>query len=113
VAAAAGGSGAAATHGDATWLHRFFDTDLWTTSGGDYATASSASTAVQSNGTYQWGNTAAMVADVRAWLANPATNFGWIVIGDENVPVTTKRFDSRENTNAAQRPSLTVYFTRP
>jgi hypothetical protein len=30
------GAGAAAEPGDATWLHTFFDTDLWATPGGDF-----------------------------------------------------------------------------
>src|SRR5690606_9515519 len=41
VASGNGGSGAPATSNDATWLHRFYPSQLWTTAGGDYqATAS-------------------------------------------------------------------------
>ena len=49
-----------------------------------------------------WNSTTAMVADVEGWVNNPGTNFGWIVIGDENTlpenpdDETAKRFDSSE-----------------
>ena len=36
------GMGAPAEPGDATWKHRFFDTDLWTTEGGDFSPTASA-----------------------------------------------------------------------
>ncbi len=36
------GAGATAESGDATWLHTFFDTDLWATPGGDFAPVASA-----------------------------------------------------------------------
>ena len=113
VAAGVQGVGIAPTTGDATWLHRFFDTALWTNIGGDFISAASASTVVQNLGQYTWGSTATMTSDVRGWLADPATNFGWVVVGDETNPGTAKRFDAREIANAQNRPTLTVYFTRP
>ena len=36
-----------------------------------------------------------MVADVQSWLDNPATNFGWLVLGDESDILTAKRFDTQ------------------
>ena len=36
------GGGTAATPGDATWVHRFFDTDTWATPGGDFLPTASA-----------------------------------------------------------------------
>src|SRR5512134_1053670 len=36
------GGGALAQAGDATWVHRFFDTQTWTTAGGDFDPSSSA-----------------------------------------------------------------------
>ncbi|MHC4092974.1 MAG: DNRLRE domain-containing protein, partial [Planctomycetota bacterium] len=50
----------------------------------------------------------AMISDVQDWLDNPSTNYGWILIGDEVNPTTTRRFDSREGTSP---PVLTVDFT--
>ena len=48
-----------------------------------------------------------MVADVQAWLDNPASNFGWLVLGDETAIATAKRFDTRES---ASPPMLTIEF---
>ena len=52
-----------------------------------------------------------MVADVQSWLDNPSTNFGWLLVGNEALSETSKRFDSRENAIADNRPLLTVNFT--
>ena len=49
-----------------------------------------------------------MVADVQSWLDNPASNFGWLVLGDETDHRTTaKRFDTRES---ASPPMLTIQY---
>ena len=104
------GMGTAAAPGDATWLHTFFSTDLWTTAGGDFVATPSASTSVGGLGSYSWGSTAQMVADAQSWLDDPAGNFGWILMGDENESSTAKRFDSRENFSKVDRPMLTIDF---
>jgi hypothetical protein len=104
------GTGDNAQTGDVTWTHRFFNTTAWTTPGGDFVAGPVASRSVASNGFYTW-KSAGMAADVQSWLDSPATNFGWIVIGDETTDTTAKRFDSRENPVAANRPKLTVYYT--
>ena len=106
-----GGGGGPATTGDATWLHRFFDTELWTTPGGDFASTASAQIQVTSFGFNTWGSTTAMRADVQAWLDQPASNFGWILIGEElnNTP-SAKRFASRQNSVAANRPHVVVEY---
>ena len=46
------GFGIAAEPGDATWLHRFFSTQFWSTPGGDFAAAASASLSVGGTGSY-------------------------------------------------------------
>jgi hypothetical protein len=107
------GAGAASTTGDATWLHRSFNTSNWTAQGGDFAVGASASVSVGAEGFYIWGTTAQMVADVQAWVATPANNFGWIMIGNESVTTTAKRFDSRTNLIPGNRPALTVRYTPP
>jgi spore coat protein A len=104
------GEGAPAATGDATWLHRFYPATTWTSAGGDFAAAASASTVVTGNGTYSW-TAAGLAADVQAWLDDPAANFGWLVRGDESVAETAKRFDSRQNGQAASRPALVVDYT--
>jgi FtsP/CotA-like multicopper oxidase with cupredoxin domain len=100
------GQGAPATTNDATWRHRFFDTIFWTTEGGDFSATISASQSVGVIGAYMWSSPQ-MVADVQSWLNNPATNFGWLVLGDESGIATAKRFDTRESANP---PLLTVQY---
>ena len=100
------GDGAPATLNDATWRHRFFDSVFWTTQGGDFSATVSASQSVGGIGQYTW-NSAQMVADVQSWLDNPASNFGWLVLGDETASVTAKRFDTRES---ASPPMLTIQY---
>jgi len=103
------GDGAPATPNDATWRHRFFDTVFWTTQGGDFSATVSASQSVGGIGQYTWSS-AQMVADVQSWLDNPASNFGWLVLGGETAIAMAKRFDSRES---ASPPMLTIEFSGP
>ena len=77
-----GGIGAQAEPGDATWLHTFYDTSFWITPGGDFSATLSATTPVMDNATYTWSGSG-LLADVQSWVSNPATNFGWVVLGDE------------------------------
>ena len=100
------GDGAPATPNDATWRHRFFDTVFWTTQGGDFSATVSASQSVGGVGQYTWSS-AQMIADVQSWVNNPASNFGWLVLGDESTIATAKRFDTRES---ATPPVLTIQY---
>ncbi len=102
-----GGRGAAAQTGDATWLHRLFDTELWDTPGGDFDDTPSATTNLDAIGDYTWSTTD-MTDDVRDWLERPEENFGWIVIGDESGNGTAKRLDSRESSTG---PVLAITFS--
>ncbi|MCH8123294.1 MAG: T9SS type A sorting domain-containing protein [Bacteroidetes bacterium] len=110
-AAGTEGAGTAATIGDATWLHTFFDTSTWQTAGGDFRPIESASTLVAGNGTYTWGSTPELIADVRQWVDAPQENFGWLLLGEEEELQTAKRFDSRENPNPDFIPKLHVYYS--
>jgi len=101
------GAGALATPGDATWVHTFHDDQFWAAPGGDFAAAASATTMVGTSGSYAWASPG-LLADVAGWVADPATNFGWLVLGDEAATGTAKRFDSRENPDEAVRPVLVV-----
>ena len=103
------GQGTAAEPNDATWLHTFYDAENWSTAGGDYVAAPSASLTVGSaEDFYEWSS-AEMIADVQAWLADPASNFGWIIIGEESTP-SARRFDTRENAAFQNRPQLTISY---
>jgi hypothetical protein len=111
-AASGEGGGAIASQGDATWVHTFFNDRRWANAGGDFAGVSSATIPVAANGVYTWGSTPGMVGDVQSWLDEPQTNFGWMIVGNEAVERTAKRFDSRES-RADLRPRLTIDFEQP
>jgi hypothetical protein len=102
------GGGTPSRMNDATWIHRFFPAERWTTPGGDFTAAADAAPRTVSSNSVTW-ETAGMIARVQQWVDQPAANFGWIVIGDERSSRTAKRFDSREVTGAT-KPSLTVEY---
>jgi len=110
---AGGGQGAAASFGDATWLHTFFNTEYWNQPGGDFEPSASASTTVGAPGFYTWGSTMGMVEDMQGWLDNPAGNSGWCVLGNESAPSTAKRFATHEEADSSRRPRLIVDFVAP
>lgn len=113
-ASAAGGgqgSGGPAAPGDATWLHRYFDADLWTTPGGDFAPAASSAAIVSGPGFYSWSSTSALVADVQGLLDQPAGNYGWLLLGNESEASSAKRFATREADDPFTRPMLNIEFT--
>lgn len=102
-----GGGGAAALAGDATWSHRFWDTTtLWASAGGDFAAAPSAVTNLAPAGASVWSGTG-LAADVQAWIDAPSSNFGWILIGDEDVR-SAHRFYASESTATSVRPMLRI-----
>jgi hypothetical protein len=109
------GAGSPATTNDATWYHTFYDTQTWTSPGGDFSEVVSASTLVGSNTMidYIWSDPQ-MVADVQDWLDNPAGNFGWLARGYEGpMGFIAKGFWSSEGPDETQRPRLTIDFTPP
>jgi glucose/arabinose dehydrogenase len=105
----AGGAGSPAQEGDATWLHTFYDTASWVTPGGDFATPARAVQLVGNTGFYTWTN-GNLADDIAAWLSAPATNFGWILVGDEVTNKSARRFDSRESITEQNRPELVVQY---
>ncbi|HEV8291280.1 MAG TPA: DNRLRE domain-containing protein, partial [Tepidisphaeraceae bacterium] len=111
----AGGRGAPAADGDATWMyHHYFSPENaqpWTSPGGDFVATESAhgtAAAVTFN-----LNSQQMAADVLQWRDNPSSNFGWILIGDESMFGAADRLDSRENSNVTFRPTLTIDYSVP
>jgi len=120
------GKGYAAGPGDATWNARSFGTSLWSNPGatGDFnATASASaviSTIVSPPTPSTWSSTSGLVGDVQSWLDSPATNFGWIMINANEVPIgSALAFYSRSATTDAggdpldpiARPALTITYT--
>ncbi len=107
-----GGGGAPAESGDATWTHRFYPNVFWTTPGGDFVATASATKNVTTAGWYTWASTSQLVADVQGWVNAPASNFGWLVQGNETTLKSVKRFDTHEAQPATQ-PKLTITYTPP
>ena len=109
------GNGAPAELGDATWICTFSNgaggcTTSWTTAGGVFQLAASATTSVIGPGAYTWSS-GQMITNVQDWKNNAATNFGWVIIGAEGTPGSAKRFSSRTNPIVPDRPTLTVTYT--
>lgn len=104
------GAGAPSQSGDATWIHRFYNTNTWSSPGGDPAATVSASQSVSGTGSYAFGPSAQMTTDVQGWVSGPSTNFGWLVLGGESTAGSAKRFNSRENAAVSTRPVLAVDY---
>jgi hypothetical protein len=105
-----GGMGAPAQHNDATWLYRLYNSadpgasPAWATPGGDFDPLASASTVISDdlggNQLFAWSSASdpQLIADVQFWLDHPASDFGWLVHGDESAGQTAKRLNSGEAT---------------
>lgn len=108
-----GGMGATATAGDATWSNAFFGgmTPIaWANAGGDFDSNASASFTIGGQGAYS-ASGGTLKDDVSAWLLDPSTNNGWIIIGDEAVNKSAKRINSRENTSGPL--ALEITYSSP
>lgn len=107
------GTGTAAQNGDATWQHAFFGGAAWTTPGGDFALSASASTTLSGLGNALF-SAPGMIADINAWLAQPAVNFGWFLLVDETGQQNARRFSSRNLGDEDTAPMLTLdYYVVP
>jgi spore coat protein A len=105
-----GGQGVPASPGDATWLDARFQQTPWGNAGGDFGPAS-ASASIPTRGEGAWtasGPTDPMVLDVQNWQDNPASNFGWIVVGAETITPSTYRFTHSEGGTG---PTLLIDYT--
>lgn len=108
----AGGGGAPATSGDATWLHTYFFNSFWTNPGGDFNPTPSAGAVVPAVGTVSF-TSPAMAADVQAWLDNPSLNHGWLLRNDESQTRRARRLASREHPTVQFRPRLSISYSPP
>ncbi|MCI0536822.1 MAG: DNRLRE domain-containing protein [Verrucomicrobiales bacterium] len=111
---AGGPMGAAATEGESTWNFRVHPTIRWSQPGGgapvEFPATPSASVRIGGVGRYEMASTSGLVADVQAWLTEPASNFGWILISQaERTPETARRIATREA--SARGPVLTIEYT--
>src|SRR5690349_11415413 len=93
------GLGAPANPNEATWNARFHPSTLWAAPGGlagtDYVAIGSATNAMTSDALNF--SSSAMVVDVQKWLDTPGTNFGWMVmIQNEGISQLASHLYSRE-----------------
>lgn len=107
-----GGGGGNSQPGDATWIHRFYPNVFWSVPGGEFVATVSATRNVTTSGWYTWATTSQLVADVQGWVNAPATNFGWLVQGNETTLQSVKRFDAHE-AGVTTQPKLTITYTPP
>jgi hypothetical protein len=113
-----GGMGATSLNGDASWLCAFDDgaggcTTSWGSVGGDFNPVASQTLSITNVlGVHAFTTSAGLVADVQSWI-DSGNNFGWILIADEAVIASVKRFSSREDAVVANRPQLTIDYTPP
>ena len=100
---------------DATGMHTFYDTDLWPNLGSDYSPVVSARQVVGVNTGvfYTWAPTTQMQADEEGWLADPLTNFGWFLLGNESQIQSVKKFASKDHFLEPWRPQLAIEFVSP
>jgi hypothetical protein len=108
--------GTPANTNEATWNDRFYPSAVWTTAGGtagaDFVNDLSSSNFVDAVGSYSFPATPLLVSDVQLWLTNPGTNFGWMLISqNEGTPFTVRRFATRED--PVLTPVLTLHFLVP
>ena len=106
------GAGAAAAPADATWTSRSFGSPSmdWAIAGGDIATAASAFSLIGTDLVRYSISSAGLAADVQSWLADPSANHGWILIGDESVNQSARRFGSKEGSTEFA-PTLEIEYT--
>lgn len=102
------GLGTLAGAGEASWLDRLGPGSPWSSSGGDFAVASSASQTLGSVGAYAFAS-AGMASDLQNWLDAPGGNFGWLLRSeDETTAGTIRRFTGRLDEN--NPPQLLVDY---
>jgi hypothetical protein len=103
------GSGVSVQEGDVTWVHARYaaapgDGGFWMHNGAQFAGIPLASATREGN---EWRfSSPELTALVAGWIAEPDTNVGLIVIGNETTRQTTKAIASREHADAAVHPVL-------
>ncbi len=107
-----GNLGRAAVAGESTWNHRSHPDVVWETPGAapgsEFAATPSGGTPMNAVGRYAIEGPG-LVADVQAWLADPASNRGWLMVSDkEATKLTARRIGSKESINAAEVPVLVL-----
>ena len=110
------GTGAPATGGEPTWMHRIHPTASWSTPGAsdpaDFTGVPSGTSTVAGIGSFTFSSNPTLVSDVSGWIQNPTSNLGWILLA-QGSPAngSAKRIGTRENPGL--EPTLLVEFDVP
>ncbi len=112
--------GAPATAGEANWTHRFAQTtNTWAAPGGvegiDFSAANSGEQYVygMNFSPYLFDATTNTLADLQGWLAQPETNFGWMLLStSEAENFSARRFASREDMYRAPRLQVDFFVVK-
>jgi hypothetical protein len=109
-------TGVAATAGEATWMAPRHPSPEWTAPGAsddtDALLVVSSSVGIDGLGSYTFASTPALIADIQGWVANPGSNFGWMMrSAAENLQQSARRFANRES--GANGPTLTLGYNVP
>jgi hypothetical protein len=107
-----GNLGRAAVAGESTWNHRSHPDVGWETPGSapgsEFAATPSGGTTMNAMGRYAIEGPG-LVADVQAWLTDPASNRGWLMMSDkEATKLTARRIGSKESVSPADAPILVL-----
>jgi hypothetical protein len=110
------GQGSPANAGEATYLCAFFPTNYWSAPGAaegvDFSSVESSFQYIGGVGTYHFEFTPELVDDVRGWVNDPDSNFGWLLkSNNEETIFTARRFASRENPDFP--PQLDLEYVVP
>ncbi len=123
-----GGRGTQATNGDATWYCTFYNagnpsaSPTWTAPGGqsgvDYSASVSAVSTISPGSLDQsssWSSATSpsMLTDVQRWLDSPATNFGWMMLGNESAGQTAQRLGGQYAVAPETPPQLSIQYDPP
>lgn len=100
---------------ETTWNTRLAPAIGWGVPGAqanvDYVSAASASAPITPGPSVNFLNSAEMLDDVELWRTDSGTNFGWILIADNELAGSGKQIASREA--GLQAPALLVMYTLP
>lgn len=105
------GQGAPSQTGDATWIHRFFDTTAWNNPGGDFMPVASDTAAFDNQSTsVTFTGSTELIADITTWIQDSNDNHGWVLIGDETNNGNVRGFASLDHATIESRPILTIGY---
>ena len=108
--------GQPASAGDVTWKWRAAPSTDWGSPGGkagtDFAAAASSLSEISEVGPLNFESSSPLISDVQHWIADPSSNFGWMLkAASEAARTTARRFGSLESDGNG--PSLVIDYEVP